>query len=205
MKQCKFCGKQVKPLGLAPHQRLCPENPLATKENHPSYGKKGTNQYIKGAKMKESTKIKISKSSTGKKHSTETRTKISESMKKAHTNGTAWNIGKSRWNNEQSYPEQFFSRVIDENFVDKNYTIEHPLSIYSFDFAWVDKKKAIEIDGAQHSRFKEYIERDLKKDKLAIENGWQVLRIKWKDMFNEPQKWIQISYDFIHKDSVAQR
>ena len=205
MKQCKFCDKEVKPLGLAPHQRLCPKNPLSKKENHPSYGRKGTNQYANGAKMSETTKLKISKSSTGKKHSKDVIQKISESMKIAHAEERAWNIGNSRWNNEKSYPELFFSKVIDNNFIDKDYTSEHPISIYSFDFAWLDKKKAIEIDGEQHYRFKEYIERDLRKDMLAKEQGWQVLRIRWKDMFNEPHRWIKIAYDFIHNDSVAQR
>lgn len=47
--------------------------------------------------------------------------RISESMKKAHEEGRAWNIGKSRWNNEPSYPEKFFMKVIENEFQDKGY------------------------------------------------------------------------------------
>ena len=119
-------------------------------------------------------------------------------MKVAHNEGRAWNIGMSRWNNEPSYPEIFFMKVIENEFIDKEYKTEHPMSIYSFDFAWIDKMKAIEIDGSQHERFDEIKDRDNRKDMLATKNGWQVLRIKWKDMFNDPQKWIKIAYEFIH-------
>jgi hypothetical protein len=45
--KCKYCSKITKPLGLAGHERLCPNNPNRKKEDHPSYGRKGTNQYIK--------------------------------------------------------------------------------------------------------------------------------------------------------------
>lgn len=81
--KCKFCKKETKPLGLASHERLCPKNPNAKKENHPSYGKKGTNQYINGVKMSEDTKNKISKILTGKKLSEQHRLNISKSMQEA--------------------------------------------------------------------------------------------------------------------------
>ena len=35
------------------------------------------------------------------------------------------------------------------------------------------------------------------KDKLLKENGWEVLRIKWKDMFHNPKLFIQKAKDFI--------
>ena len=102
------------------------------------------------------------------------REKISISMKKAHSEGRAWNIGKSRWNNEPSYPEKFFIQVIENEFDDKHYIREYNVGKYSIDFAWIYKKIAIEIDGDQHYRFKEYKERDIKKDKYCnnfINNG----------------------------------
>ena len=123
---------------------------------------------------------------------------ISNGMKRAHKEGRAWNIGKSRWNNEPSYPEKFFMKVIDNNFEDKNYIREYPIGIYSVDFAWINKKLAIEIDGEQHDRFEEYAQRDTEKDKLLINNGWKVLRIKWKDMCNNPKNEIKKAIDFIH-------
>lgn len=125
------------------------------------------------------------------------RIKISNSMKKAHLEGRAWNIGKSRWNNEPSYPESFFMKVIENEFEDKDYIREYPFSKYSLDFAWEKKKRCIEIDGEQHQRFEEYSNRDKIKDQLLIDNGWQVLRISWKDLYNNPKEKIQKAKNFI--------
>ena len=162
------------------------------------FGKKGNNQFRDGFKMSDETKKKISLSASKQKMSTDSKKKISESMKNAHLEGRAWNIGKSRWKNKPSYPESFFMKVIENEFTDKDYVYEYPISIYSFDFAWPGKKKYIEIDGEQHHRFKEYAERDLKKDKVANDFGWQGLRICWKDLYNNPQEFIRKAWDFIH-------
>ena len=78
------------------------------------------------------------------------RKKISESMKKAHAEGRAHNIGECRWNNEPSWPEKWFMQVIENEFSDKNYVRERPFHRFSLDFAWEHKKKCIEIDGGQH-------------------------------------------------------
>ena len=129
-----------------------------------------------------------------------TKNKLSLSMKKAHEEGRAWNIGMSRWNNEPSYPEKFFMKVIENEFEDKNYQREYPLSIYSLDFAWPEKMKCIEIDGAQHQRFDEYRERDKRKDLALTQAGWKCLRITWKDFSCDTQYWIQIAKKFI--DSI---
>lgn len=127
---------------------------------------------------------------------------ISEGMKKAHIEGKAWNIGMSRWNNEPSYPEKFFMKVIKNEFEDKDYQREFPFGIYSFDFAWPHLMKAIEIDGEQHERFIEYKERDQRKDIYAAENGWKVLRISWKEFYNDTKYWIQISKNFIGREAA---
>ena len=118
-------------------------------------------------------------------------------MKKAHAEGRAWNIGMSRWNNESSYPEKFIIKVIANEFTDKNYIHEFPQGIYSIDFAWPAKKKAIEIDGQQHERFEEYRLRDKRKDKFLFENGWKVLRLKWTDILHDTKQRIQEMKNFI--------
>jgi very-short-patch-repair endonuclease len=91
-------------------------------------------------------------------------------------------------------------KVIDNNFSNKEYTREHPVGIYSIDFAWTELKKCIEIDGEQHQRFEEYRKRDERKDKLLKEEGWEILRIKWKDLYQDPSNWIEKSYQFIHTE-----
>jgi len=140
---------------------------------------------------------KIIPPQTGKPISPEIKQKISKSMKIAHAEGRAHNIGICRWNNEPSYPEQFFMNVIENEFIDKDYQREYPFIKYSLDFAWIKKKKVIEIDGEQHERFDDYKQRDIEKDNLLQKNGWLVLRIKWKDMMKETKYWINIAKKFI--------
>lgn len=123
---------------------------------------------------------------------------ISNGMKDAHRNGNAWNIGQSRWNNEPSWPEQFFMNVVANEFEDKNYEYEKPFHKFSLDFVWEHKKKVIEIDGEQHDRCSEQRRRDEEKDSLLEQNGYEILRIKWKDMFNNPKVYIKLAKDFIN-------
>lgn len=133
----------------------------------------------------------------GKTLTDDTKNKISESMKKAHSENRAHNIGMSRWNNEPSYPEKWFMSVIENEFDDKDYIREYSFGRFSLDFAWVAKKKCIEIDGEQHQRFQDYKERDMRKDSLLKENGWEVLRLIWKDVYNNPKEAIKKAKTFI--------
>lgn len=183
------------------HELFCKKNPNRKSlegKNNPNFGKRGKNQYSNGDVMSIEVKKKISESLKGKILSDEHKQSISNGMIKAHAEGKAWNIGKSRWNNKQSYPENFFTKVIENEFDDKNYENEYPVGIYSIDFAWPEKKLAIEIDGEQHKRFKEISERDKRKDELLESKGWKILRIDWQSMFNEPKKYIRIANDFIN-------
>lgn len=203
---CHYCDKECKnKRSLSNHERLCKENP--NRQEHPrgSLGKKGKNQYIKAKEMglpkpkiSEKTRKLISESSKNRRHAKETRKRISDSMKKAHEEKRAWNIGMSRWNNEPSYPEKFFIKVIENEFQNKNYIREYPIGIYSADFCWPHLKKIIEIDGDQHQRFEEYKERDKRKEKYLSSNGYKVLRIIWSEMFNDPKTKIKECYNFIH-------
>ena len=196
---CEFCKKELKEKGKS-HRIFCKENPERkdrSGKNNPMSGKKGSNQYLNGSEMSKETKSKISEKLKNKKLSDSHRKKLSAAMKAAHENGKAWNIGKSRWNNEASYPEKFFMEVIQNEISDKNYEHEYPVGIYSIDFAWPRKKLAIEIDGEQHQRFEEYRKRDNKKDEYLIANGWKILRIQWKEFFHEPKKFISIAKNFI--------
>lgn len=123
--------------------------------------------------------------------------KIQKAAIKAHKEGRAYNIGMSRWKNQPSYPESFFMKVIENEFFDKCYKREFPFHRFSLDFAWPHKKKCIEIDGQQHDICPGYKERDLKKDQLLISEGWNILRIKWIDMFNDTKRWILEANKFI--------
>jgi very-short-patch-repair endonuclease len=137
---------------------------------------------------------------TGKKRealSIEHKKHISDGMKRAQKEGKAWNIGMSRWNNQPSYPEIFFMKVIENEFNDKEYKREFRFHRFSLDFVWEHRRKCIEIDGKQHEESEEQKKRDKRKDELLVKEGWEFIRIKWSDMFNDPRKWIDFAKDFL--------
>ena len=92
-----------------------------------------------------------------------------------HPEQTAW-----RKRNEMSYPEKLCFNILKELELDKKYYIEREYSVFPFyiDFAFVDIKVAIEVDGSFHWRNEERKEKDLQKDKLLKSLGWRILRIQ---------------------------
>ena len=129
----------------------------------------------------------------------ETKHKISEGMKKEHQERRA---GEWLGRNKKSYAEQFFEKVIQNEFLDKNYVFNYHFDRYWLDFAWIEKKKYIEIDGQQHERLEYQRKNDELKDALLKENGWKVLRIKWKDLFHDTKIFIEKAKQFIDADIV---
>ncbi len=102
-------------------------------------------------------------------------------MKNSIKNGThkGW---ASRDKLKPSYPEQYIIKLLNElNII----TIrEYKVGKWFVDFANIDKKLALEIDGKQH----EYADRkasDEIKDEFLKNNGWNILRIKWKKITKE--------------------
>ena len=88
-----------------------------------------------------------------------------------------------------SYPELCFKRMLEENDLDKQYLIyrEYPVYPYFIDFAFVDLKIAVEIDGSQHLE-EDRKERDDKKDELLLSKGWKIVRITAKEVISNKEK-----------------
>ena len=111
------------------------------------------------------------------KHSDETKLKMREkrlAYMKEHPNETAW-----RKRNEPSYPEKCFIKFLSEKKYDKKFLIEREKSIYPYyiDFAFIDVKIAVEIDGSQHLLDDERRLKDDLKNQLLLNNGWKILRV----------------------------
>lgn len=123
-------------------------------------------------------KIKYCSTSCTKK-CPEYRKKLSASTKQRVLNGT-----HNGWNSRKiiSYPEQFFMGVLINNNI--SYQHNKPVGKYFIDFAIVEKKIALEIDGKQH-QYENRKKSDEIKDKFLTENGWKVYRISWKSINNE--------------------
>lgn len=201
---CKFCSKVHESTNsLLNHESRCKNN--AERKVTSIGNRKGCTPWNKGLigsfQHSEENKLKFSSIKRGKSLSEEHKVKISNGMKAAHADQRAWNIGMSRWNNEPSYPEKFFISVIKNHFDNKCYVMEHPVGKYSIDFAWVDLKLAIEIDGEQHDT-PEAQEHDRIRDEFLASKGWKVKRIKWKDMFHNPQFWVEEANNFICKSDM---
>ena len=208
---CKYCNlEKLNSNSLKNHEIRCKSNPERkissgfTGKSHTSESKNKNraSQLLREPFLTPEKRKIISEKTTinNLNRSPEINNKISKSMKIAHTEGRAWNIGKSRWNNEPSYPETFFAKVIANEFENKDYATEYPIGIYSADFCWPHLKKVIEIDGEQHQRFEEYKLRDQRKDLFLQTQGYKILRLSWKELFSNTKAKIKEAYDFIHND-----
>ncbi len=122
-----------------------------------------------------------------------TKNKISKSLVNAHSEGrhTGWSHINSR-QDKTSYPERFFIEVLKTNGIFDKYHIEQKLCIgkYFLDFAIIDLKLDIEIDGQQHFRDDDSINHDKIRNEYLIKNGWKIYRIAWVQMNANPKKEI---------------
>lgn len=124
--------------------------------------------------LSESGKIARQKYPEKFKHTEESKKKIREARLKYMKD----NPDKTAWRKKNiSYPEKLFLNKITELGWGTKYSIEreYPFFPYFIDFAFLNEKVAVEIDGSQHL-LPERIELDNKKDKLLIENKWIVVR-----------------------------
>lgn len=136
----------------------------------------------------------------GVKHTQQTREKMSESHKKAVAEGRNKGWATTRTNGK-SYPETFFTKVIENEFTDKNYKFNLPFYTWKLDFAWPAKKRCIEIDGSQHNKSIQK-ESDKRKDEKLLQHGWKVLRIRWIDLFHNTKDFIEQAKKFIYEGIV---
>lgn len=111
--------------------------------------------------------------------------KTKQKVKERIENGTfsGW---KSRKNRNPSYPENYFIDLLNNENI-TGWTRELPMDKYFIDFAFIDKKVALEIDGKQHS-YEDRKKKDIEKDMYLKENGWNVFRIKWYNPVNDKNK-----------------
>ena len=177
---CKFCEKEFQSTRSAVnHQTKCPSNP---------------NRHVIKIKDKEAFSRKM-KEVNACGWSDETRAKLGASMKVAHAEGRAWNIGMNRWKKIPSFAEQKFFECIQNEFDNKAVKREVYLKGFVLDFFWEDTRAVIEIDGKQHE-LQEQKDRDCRKDQMLKEQGLKVLRIKWVDFSIDPKFWIDKANKF---------
>jgi very-short-patch-repair endonuclease len=87
---------------------------------------------------------------------------------------TSWSTRKKL---HPSHPESVVIEMLTKMNV--QYEREWKFNRWFVDFAFKDKRVAVEIDGKQHD-YPERIESDKRKDMDLISIGWTVYRIRWK-------------------------
>jgi very-short-patch-repair endonuclease len=112
--------------------------------------------------------------------SEDTKDKISKS-RKLYLDANPGNIPYLlNHSSKESYPEKLFREKLEkENIL--GWTQEYPILRYSLDFAFVDLKLDIEIDGGTHNS-ESVIKKDFERDRRLRELGWNIIRIKACDI-----------------------
>ena len=192
--ECKICGKEIKNNGaLMVHQTTCEYVSKIKEDIIKLYViefwsiKRIKDKYNLGSQtivdilgdslrtMGESNKIARKMFPESFTHSNETKQKIREKrikFMKENPEQTAWRT------KNLSYPEKLFLDKVYELCLDKKYSIIREYSVFPYfiDFAFVNEKVAVEIDGSQHL-LPERKDRDDKKDELLKNDGWFILRV----------------------------
>ncbi|WP_414731511.1 endonuclease domain-containing protein [Vitreimonas sp.] len=70
-----------------------------------------------------------------------------------------------------------------ERFFGAKFRRQHPVEKYIADFACVDAKLIVEVDGLSHT-IPEQVEFDAERDRVLGENGWRVFRVKDSDVLS---------------------
>lgn len=108
------------------------------------------------------------------KHTEETKRKISKSRIDyllKHPDKIPYKINHS---SKRSWPEIVFENALKSAGI-TGWESEYQHGIYSYDFAWCDKKIDVEVDGGTHKT--EKVKRiDKRRDEFSIKSGWKVIR-----------------------------
>lgn len=146
---------------------------------------KGTNQYTK-AKALGNPKPKLTAeqtqkrrdSQTGKIHTEETKDKIRISrLAFLQENPHMVPYKLNHYSKGRSYPEEYWKAVLDSNNL--IYEEQYQIGIYQLDFAFVDLKIDLEIDGDQHYLDQRIVASDIRRTKYLEELGWKTIRVRW--------------------------
>lgn len=219
MLTCKYCGSERKNKNsLAQHEIRCKNNPnrIRYKQadlkgvNNPHYGKKGGNQYTKAKElgidppsMSKSGRENIASQNKTRRVSQETKDKLSKSRKKfLNENPDKVPYLVNHYSKGMSYPERYFKDIFDS--LSLKYEQEYRIGLYSLDFAILDSKVDIEIDGEQHYIDNRIVESDIRRNKYLEELGWTIIRIRWSEYqklsFNERQDYIENLTKILKRD-----
>lgn len=208
--ECPYCkGIFPRKIDLIEHKRVCEKGPKIQIQYIIVNGKRkyapGCTAWNAGRTGENDSRLKAAAeklkrryeteelipSYLGKKHSEETKKRISERRKhylSEHPEKVPYVL--NHHSKGDSYPEQYFKMVFENNGI--TYEQNYKVLEYYLDFAWPDKKTYLEIDGEQHYSDKRILEHDILRTERLKSDGWKCLdRIRWskyKKLSKEEQK-----------------
>lgn len=186
--RCPHCEKEYTKKGISTHiWRSHGEGKKFTGNNkgYEDGTRKGTNKFIKAEQLgkdkpivSEETKNKMRDFNIGRKHTEETKKKISESRTKfLKENPDKVPYVLNHYSKGESYPEEYFRKVLENNNI--IFAQEKRESLYSLDF--VINNIDLEIDGEQHYLDKKIVESDKKRTVYLKNIGYETIRIRWSE------------------------
>lgn len=113
----------------------------------------------------------------GRKHSTETKNKISVSMKQYFREHPDEAFYKRCHYTNYNYAEEYFKNIFDNAGL--TYKKNFAFNGYFLDFAFKNLKIDFEIDGSQHHNDPKIVKHDLIRNNAIQSNGWSIIRIYW--------------------------
>jgi hypothetical protein len=197
---CQYCGSERKNKNsLSGHQRLCKNNPeksftpFMSEEFQKTKNGKKRNQYTKAKelglekpKLSDSTKEKWSKSSSGRKHTDETKNNLSH----LRINFLKQNPDKHPWKKNTKFisaPCEYLKQFLQSNNIE--FISEYmPLlnRMFSIDIALPTYKLGIEVNGNQHynkdGTLKSYYQ---ERHNLIESDGWILIELHYSSCYNE--------------------
>lgn len=124
-----------------------------------------------------------------KKHKEESKQKIARARVAyllTHPDKVPYRINHS---SKRSMPEILFEKALKKNGI-YNFISEYQNGLYSYDFAFLNKKIDVEIDGGTHLSEK-VIKIDKRRDLWSLSNGWIVLRFTATEVLKNVNVCIQ--------------
>lgn len=171
--KCKYCDKEFENgLKLGGHQTWCTSNPNI----HETKSKLGLLR--KGTILTEEHKAKISKS------------------RKQYLDNNPGNIPYLlNHSSNESYPEKIFREALERRNI-IGWTYNHPIKRYSLDFAFIEQKIDVEIDGGTHN-LPEVILKDKLRDDTLNKLGWKTIRFTAVQIKENVEKCIDILLELL--------
>jgi very-short-patch-repair endonuclease len=122
-------------------------------------------------------------------HSIESKQKLSKSMQKFFSDNPDKLPYRLYHSSKCSYVEELFKKALIENDID-GWQHRYKIGIYEYDFAFVDKKIDVEIDGKTHT-LDSVKDKDKMRDEWSKNNNWMIVRFTASDVKSNLQKCIE--------------